>query len=186
MRPTTTLTICVILSLVSISGCSTKHPTATGPYAAQIEQAKRDATSEFEKQVLADNNITSDEYDEAFQLFSECMQMNHLPVTLKRGDDGFYQFSVNRRINANGQDETDDVIGSCNTGTKGLIEPLYTMMTNFPDGPPRLLLKRCLIDEGLVSRDISDSEVEQLWKAKGRGIPQTQWEACLTKSGLDE
>ena len=60
--------LCVLTTAIAGAGCS-GPATATNPYSEDFRQAKEFATSDFERAVLEDGEITRAEYEEAMQRY---------------------------------------------------------------------------------------------------------------------
>src|SRR5690606_30518412 len=71
----------LLVAAMAVAGCSADADRGdlSGPYADDFTFALENATSNFERRVLADGVITADEYDEAHHLWLECMQDSFPP-----------------------------------------------------------------------------------------------------------
>jgi len=136
------LLVGVLAGLVS---CSSPEPESS-PWESWIEEARRSATTDFEREVLADGKVTDAELGEAFSRFTECMAAQGFTVEqtdYKGVYSGFF-------VAANGKDP-DKAVTACDKGTMLLIEPLYHGMKNNPTGDDSSSRELdCLKERGLV------------------------------------
>ncbi len=155
--------------------------TGGGSYASLFEQARQQATSDFEREVLADDQITRAEYEEATQLWVECLAGKGVEVKLQ--DQGGYYTAGVPAENSEGFEENSDL---CAEGTTAVIEPLYIQILQNPGNEdPTELIVACLIETGLAD---SSFTVEQWNELSSQGqnaqwpfdIEDPRWGACLT------
>lgn len=106
------------LALAAILGCSAESPE-DGPYSARFAEAMQQATSDFEREVLADGVVTRAEYEEAVERYVECMADVGIKVTLI-DQEGYYVYSF---AQTPGLDAADI---ECMRGTTLLVSGLYT------------------------------------------------------------
>lgn len=133
---------CLVGAITALAGCSQDVPQS--PYAARYEEALRSATSDFEKKVLADGEVTRAEYDEANALYVRCM--GDSGITVKLLEQGGY--TVYSRQKTPGGDEIDT---RCSEGTISLVAGLYVdQLTNPSDEDIDTLTVACLVRAGLV------------------------------------
>lgn len=144
--------------------------SAGGAYAAQFEQARQAATSDFERDVLADDEITRAEYEEAYQRYVDCMAGKGITVSLL-DQGGRYFVSVAAEDDEAFQDEEREE-GSCVEGTTALISPLYVqILTNPNQEDEDELIVACLIDLGLADPSFTAEQ----WKELGAQGQNAQW-----------
>lgn len=124
------------LIVAPLAGCTESQVSRTddaeAAWVADTEVAKAKATSEFEREVFADDQITPAEYDEAVRLYVECVNRTIPPefgaVTARKNEFGMYgydsppmpeaqQVSWNRAY--------EQAHEKCRVGTTALIEPLF-------------------------------------------------------------
>lgn len=136
------------------------------PYQAQTLQARQQATSDFQRGVLADGTITKAEYDEAVNRYVRCLGDKGVTVTAVDNGGGYDQYAVASGQDAKFQQWSD----SCANGTTDLIEDLYIqMLTNPSGGDIDDAVAACLARKGLVDRSFTGSELKQLNLADPRG-----------------
>lgn len=144
---------------------------AGGAYAAQFEQARQAATSDFERDVLADDEITRAEYEEAFQRYVDCMAGKGIAVGLY-DQGGQYFVSVAAEDDEAFQREESEEGGGCVEGTTALISPLYVQILTNPNQEDHTeLIVACLIDLGLADPSFTAEQWEEL-TAQGQNA---QW-----------
>ena len=157
-----------ILAALLCAGCSTAHqtPQATSPWAAEVSAAALRASSDFERQVLGDGEITRAEYEEANQRYVACAKAEGVDIDLI-DNDGFYTYSV--RVSEQG----DQVQMRCAIGTVRIIAGLYEDVQQNPlKQDPDELTIQCLVRIGLEQPGYSLEDYEADRDAiygKGRG-----------------
>lgn len=152
----------LVLAVVGCTGGPTDTPAsppqALDPYANiwTWEWVESQATSDFEREVLADRAITAEEYAEAHQRWLACMEEVYPPqtsgvtITLILRADALYEFQVEAGSGSLPQDY-DLNNGQCMTGTIGLIAPMYGRLLINPDLRPMVdVVIECLQRHGLV------------------------------------
>lgn len=117
-------------------------------YSTEFRTARAAATSEFELKVLEDDDISSAEYEEAMDLFFECLESRGLEVTPKRTDSGLYTFDLTGSWD---DTEVNAATTECAAGTSDVIEPLYSAITQNPAKRDIYeLTAECLVAVGFV------------------------------------
>lgn len=134
------------LTIVALVSCATAAPDED-PYRLRYEEALRAATSDFERAVLGDGEITRAEYEEAVERYVSCMADAGIEVGLHE-QGGYYTYSS---AAAPGFDATHD---RCAEGTTLLIAGLYVARLTNPGAEDYdELIVACLIRAGLVEAD---------------------------------
>lgn len=108
-------------------------PTSTVPWAEALESAYRDATSEFEREVLEDGEITEAEFHEMERRVKSCLNDNGIEF---RGfqPDGSMEYRVPPSIPLEvGNELMRDCVASSGSTTIGL---LYHEMRRNPRNEP--------------------------------------------------
>lgn len=138
------------------AGCGGNEQPAEGPWAAEIEEARQQATSDFERDILNDGEITRAEYDEAIDRYLSCMEDAGVRVgTEDMG--GYYQYSV-----AGPSSDYDRHDPDCRRGTIQSIEPVYVAIVRNPNNEDlNELLVRCLKAKGLVPEDFTAQDLRE-------------------------
>jgi hypothetical protein len=144
--PVTALAACLVVGLLVGCSASGGESDAPNPYRGDFELALASATSDFERQVLADLVISRAEYEEAVARYVECA--NDGGVELEAVPQGDYY--VYRHAGM-GSSDIDEVLDGCSQGTVALIEGLYIATVTNPnrEGIDELRVA-CLKRQGLV------------------------------------
>lgn len=146
------------------SSSSESSGTNTSAYTAQFEQARQLATSDFEREVLADDKITRAEYEEAWQRFSSCLEAQGININLV-DQGGFYIFG----IPVDASDAFDQVEAGCAEGTTAIINPLYIELLRNPANENEdELIVACLIESGLADPSFTVEQWEELRQGGSR------------------
>jgi hypothetical protein len=124
---------------MGVAGCTNAQPsdevsTTIAPmWKEEIDQALADPnSSDFEKQVLSDYQITDSEYQEARQRFKDCMA--DLGWLVTDTSNGSYDIvGVPGTANVN-QAPDSSVTEGCSVGTTAYIELIYIGMKSNPSG----------------------------------------------------
>lgn len=158
--------VAVVVMAVAACGSEDVEAGAGGPYRAQIVQARQQAASDFQRDVLADGTITKAEYDEAVNRYVQCLGDKGVAVTAADNGGGYYQYAVASGQDAKFQQWSDP----CAKGTTDLIEDLYIqMLTNPSGGDIDDAVAACLVRKGLVDKSFTGSELKRLNAADPRG-----------------
>lgn len=140
----------------ALAACSSPEP-ARGPYAADIELARAQASSDFEKDVLADAKISRAEYEEAVQRFVTCVNTSGAKVATE-DQSGYYIYRVDGDVEA-----YDGVRDKCQKGTNGLIEALYVDQLTNPDKRPLAdLMAACFRKYGVAPPNFTTEDMKPL------------------------
>lgn len=107
------------VAIAVISGCSSDPSVEESPYASWFEDARRGATSQFEKDALVDGEISRAEYEEAMQRYVACIADKGASVELE-DQTGYYVYNISGDV-----DLYDSVADGCREGTIRFIEPLF-------------------------------------------------------------
>jgi len=163
-------------AVLAVSGCSsTPQSRNPNPYAPQIAQAERLASSPFEKAVFADYKnpkfrITRSVYVEAMEKYADCLKGKG--VTLRLTEQyGLFGEEVAGASNI-ALFQKDD--GSCSKGTTVLIEPLYVDMLTNPDNLNfNTVVAACFVRSKLVAPPFTAEDLKKLEAAASTGSETT-------------
>lgn len=136
----------MVLSVTVLTGCSNTTRLEPSPYASWFEDAQRQATSQFEKDALADGEISRAEYEEAMQRYVACIADNGSNVELE-DQTGYYIYVI-----SGDTDLYDRVADGCREGTIRFIETLFVeTFTNPQNMDFDELTAQCMVALGVVN-----------------------------------
>ena len=137
--------IAIVWVVAAISGCSgppsATHdpkraprvlPSATAAieaWAAEFDVARKNATSSFERGVLADGVISRVEYEESVHRYVKCMTDAGVGISAIADSMGRYSYESTHY--------SESASDLCTAGRTAWIEPLYEAIITYPDGPPK-------------------------------------------------
>lgn len=142
-----------------LQGTPSASPTASGPHAATFADARSRATSDFERQVLADDLITYAEYQEAATRWIACMTDAGEMASTEPDPDVPYAVAyvqhLDTMIGTPGAEATiavqDQVFTTCAIGTIRLVDAVYrAVLTNPADEDMSTLIVACLQRQGIA------------------------------------
>lgn len=145
---------CVLLSAGGLAACSADEPSSNGPYAAQFAQARDQALTDFQRDVLSDDRITDEEFRETRQKYIDCLADAGMHATAR--PDGGYDFAPAPTA----KQEADEI--RCSMETTRLVEPLYySLQVNPDDEDFSALIAECLKQQGVVDDTFGKDEWDQ-------------------------
>jgi hypothetical protein len=133
--------VAVLTGVVVLTSCAGGPPPDSGVPSATIAPAYRTAidqvlakpdTTDFERQILSDYQITDAEYQEARERYKQCL--TDLGWVVEDSPDGGYQYSGAPGTPDEGQAVPHTVTESCSAHTIQNIEGLYRGMRQNPEG----------------------------------------------------
>jgi hypothetical protein len=152
---------------IALSGCSSE-PDFDGPYAAEFAAAYERATTDFEREVLADGAITALQYEEAHQRWLACMRdlyprSGDISPALERDEHGIYSYTVGAApglLDDELDADIDNAMVRCYEGTVDLIATLYNDVTRNPENKtPSEAALECLHGRSLVPDGYSEDNL---------------------------
>jgi hypothetical protein len=121
-----------------------------------MEAARKKATSDFERDVLADLDISRAEYEEAIRRYVRCVEDQGVEIEAIP-QSGYYTFG------ASGRDASviDQAQTSCRVGTIDLIEPIYVDKLVNP-GKQNMdeLIAACLVRKGVAPSSYTGKQLK--------------------------
>jgi hypothetical protein len=148
-----------LLLLLALPACSKKTKAPTGPWASQIAASKRQASSEFERRVFADNTITRAEYEEAVHRYITCLNGRRVQMSADQQSDGTYQYSAPGPADS----ARDAAMAACSHGTTELISPLYTgILQNPKHVDPYVAMAACIVKKGKAPAGFTGAQLKDL------------------------
>lgn len=180
----------LVLLVTVVASCSAaSEEEAANPYAPMFEQARSEATSQFELDVLADDVVTRAEYEEAMQRYVSCIEDMGSGVTLEESG-GYYTYMI-----TGDAARYDAISDDCSRGTNEWIEALFVETLMNPDNRDYFeIIAECLVETGIVDPPFGKDELLQLEESAGQvsqgqgGTPDNtpvdpQAEAILSSDG---
>lgn len=157
----------VLTAAFLLQGCDhDSQKSAASPYHDIILQERSNATSDFERSVLEDGEITRAEYTEATQRYVDCMTDQGLSAS-REDHYGVFTYRIDNLTPAQDKIATD-----CSLGTTFIIEGLYTgILQNPQQGDPREPFVRCFIASGLVDEDYTAEDYSSDTSSKRAHFP---------------
>lgn len=138
-------------------------------YAAEFSEARQAASSPLEKDVLADGEITADEYEEASSAYVSCLN-DHGWVSSIVQNGSTSMLRVDGRAEGEKWDADN---AACQKGTVRIIEPLYSAVESNPYNVDHLAtIANCLRNGGFVDQDFT---VEDLKTFSGDRAGEGPW-----------
>ncbi|HHW84554.1 MAG TPA: hypothetical protein GX743_12230 [Actinomycetales bacterium] len=142
LKQHTIATLLPLAAALLLSGCSAG--TEEGPWSDTIREYGSLASSDFERDVLSDGEITQAEYDEAVDRFVSCARDQGVEVEVT-GTGYVFEAAPS------GQTHAETVVHDCAIGTTSLIEGLWTAMQQNPENiVMEQLVVDCLKDAGAI------------------------------------
>lgn len=141
-----------------LAGCS-GDPSPSDPYSGRVDQALESATTAFERDVLADRQISRAEYEEAVGRYVDCLESHGARVDV-RDQLGYYVYDVSGTEHIAIVDEHGE---ECAIGTTVLVEALYVdRMMNPGNIDPLQNIADCLGEKGLVPQSFTREQLAGL------------------------
>jgi len=155
--------LCAIAFLLVACSSQPSGTATSEAWVIDFQAAQRQATSDFERDVLADGAVTREEYVESVRRYIDCMQDNgYLTQAVDDLQSGVFQYRTSQEIGST--DIDDEVSDRCRSGTVEIVEPLYIgMLTNPMREDFNLLVLRCLQRKGLAPDGLSLPEFKSLY-----------------------
>lgn len=143
-----------LLVVFGLGACSAKEPVSNVPYAAEFEQARQNAKSDFQREVLSDNVITDEEFREVRQQYIGCLADAGIKATAN--PNGQYDFDV---APTGAQEEAEQ---KCSDETTRSIEGLYSALKVNPENEDfSALAAECLRSRGVVGDAFTKKDWDQ-------------------------
>lgn len=131
-----------------VAACVPEPSLAEGPYAQEFALIVESDLSDFQREVLADEVVTREEYVAAHELLAECVSARGLQIEIEEQPSG--ALLVIRPDGVESGD-LDDAIAECSAGTTRGVSYLYTAtLFNPARASFELLMGQCLVLSGAV------------------------------------
>ena len=152
----------LLMVLALSAGCSTQSAEVPNPYAAELEQARKEVTTDLQRAVLEDGKVTDAEFSEIEQDAVRCVADRGYKLTVT---DGGYQLTM---PNGEGFDSSADgdlanaVQDECFAERMGWVESLYNAMRQNPERQDvPTLLADCLVRAGVVDAPFNGQDYNE-------------------------
>ena len=155
------MSIVIAISAMSLvlAGCTAEKPVP-GPWSAEFDQGIQDATTDFERDVLADHVITHEEWSEARLRYARCVDDLGFRADLNPDGTSGVEFIGVPLDDEDALEAASKQADGCQVGTGAIIDPLYSMVAGNPTHEDiNQLVVQCLIRHDRVSADYT---LEQL------------------------
>lgn len=160
---------CALILVTGLAACGQGQSVdSEDPWSPEFERALLESTSDFEREVLNDGEVTRAEYDEAVGLYLECLRDQGLAIDAHADNNGIYSYS----FVGSDTDFYDEIDFECRPGTIEIIEPLFIEVERNPANlPPLVRFTECLEGEGLIEAGTEPEEVERLLNEQDHSLP---------------
>jgi hypothetical protein len=137
-----------LVSVLILPGCSANEPAdaSASPYEAEFAEARENATSDIQREILADDKITDAEIEEVVASYKACLNKHDI------------SFRMDSRYNPSFDDEHDTTAEvECTESTVGylLTELYFKIKYNPTKVVENELYASCLVRRGLVPDDFT-------------------------------
>lgn len=159
--------VVMLTSCTAGGGSETGPGSPGGPWEAEFEQARADATTDFERDVLADGDITTEEIEEARDRMVQCAADQGVEVTWE------YVAPNTANYNVRGGDADAAVFEECQQTTLWVLDPLYASITSDPNHEGySAIFAECFVRHGLVPEGFTADDVDD-WFEETAVDPET-------------
>lgn len=153
------LTVSSAILLIALTSCASES-VERGPYYAEFEQALREATTDFQRQILADHVVTDAELNEARQRRADCLEGWGFYTV----DDTNMAFSSNTYVAPGDEqierDRFDEAYGECEKGTTFWVSQLYYQVRDNPEKRDyQEWIAECFVNNGVRSNSYNKAEL---------------------------
>lgn len=151
-------------------------PAFTGPWAAEFADAWTDATTEFEREAIADGVVSEQEHAETVDRMTQCMADAGIEY-IDKSSGSEYTFPPSMT-----SAEANEVTTECEkTSGDWTVNSLYSMVSHNPENiDDSILMAECLIRVGVVPPGYTaadwDAEMENPTALSAPGGPPEVWE----------
>lgn len=171
---------------------SASTPVAKSPYAAEFEVARNATENELQLQVLEDDVITAEEYDQVVTAFLACMNEQGYIVTLEPDPLNpalpYFVWTPTPETPTAISDDVwnayDDVFDDCSREWKTEVEVLYGSIIANPENNPwdemyyQCLTTRAVLPEDFTLEDYAEAEATGVWP-EGVNIFSDEFAVCI-------
>ena len=172
-----------LVVVLALAGCGAGGTELESPFAAEFAQARNQATTDFERTILEDDEISEAELDEARQRFARCVEDLGYLVTF--GEHGMrIEYPGVDASNVAETEAASEKSFECEVGSTSVIEPLYAAVRSNPEGGDyRQNAVECLIRHGVAPASARAEDLETYTLSAEAGGPDEEHRetviACL-------
>ena len=152
--------LALVIAGMCFGGCSPEPQepaTKSNAYTREFAQALEHARSDFVKEVLADDEISVAEFDEALNSMVDCLQTAGIDAIIEESDSGVGQVIWPT------DHEDMAAVRKCEQEWDGGIIQLYRLVWENPNNVPiEDIQAACLVQEGMVPKGFTGEELAQL------------------------
>lgn len=146
-------TAVAILASLLVCSCGKTDAPAQDPFAGDVARAQSRVTSDFQRSVLADGQVSRAEYEQAVDLYISCLNSNGVPAAKNLNAGGYYDYAVP------GQSDVSSQMMKCAQGTVAEIDYLYTERLRNPQHQPEnVIMASCLVRKGAAPKGYSGDQ----------------------------
>ncbi len=162
-------------------------PEFSGPWAEMFADTYRRATTDQQRAVLRDGEVTEAEHLELSQAFAECLSGFGYIITFGEGG----RFALDVQSQTVPDERVQSVVHECTSSTVGDVDALYEEVRRNPGNlDERDIMAACLVREGVVdSRFTADEYARWFNSEDGERVPFTVdasvGEATFSECNLD-
>lgn len=128
---------------LAVGGCANRETDQADPFAADVAQARSRASSDLQRAILEDGQVSRAEYEEAVDAYVDCLNSRGVPAAKTLNSGGYYDYATQ------GQGDISSTMFSCATGTVADIDYLYTERLRNPQHlPEAVIMAACLVRKG--------------------------------------
>ena len=157
-----------------VAGCAEDAGTETGLYASEFKEAREAVATDFERDILADEQITDAEYQEARQRYKSCVAERGFELELLPDGGTSTPYSPGEEA------AMTAAVDECGAVTVGNIEGLYWAIRKNPE---RLDLDEasaeCLRKAGLVGPDFDGKEFDETFSNPQYDTDDSRVDDCI-------
>lgn len=170
---------CVAALLLSATGCGGSDPAlgddATGPafegpWAEDFAAAHGSATTEEQRQMLADGVVSDTEYAQVREAFARCLAEAGYAVTWA-ANGGFTLDAGSPDVP---EDLVQDQVESCDVEHRGSVDYLYEQVARNPENLDEAeIMAACLVRRDVVAPSFSAADYRRWYETHGASLPFT-------------
>lgn len=156
-RPIAPVAVLAIL----LAACSTQNGDPVPGEDPRISEARDWATSDFEREVLADGEISDQEFQASRELFKTCMEEKGYGVSLGPIDNA--TTSIELKDPNMTEEQMDADWDRCSIGTTKVVEGIFSLIRENPTNEDRIqLLVDCMVRNELVPAGYTKADLDNL------------------------